>query len=126
MAQNTTPEFTTAADEAWGRLSTEDETGFTADPYAMFEAGWVGHAKQSEELVKFVQADLSQLKKLTARTIQEQQVVIDDLQSRYDSAHAELLAIHDILICIGECPVITPEDTFCVGGVKELVQRAHQ
>ena len=108
MEQNTTPEYIAAEAEAWGRLMYENETGFTADPFNMFEAGWFGHAKQSEELDR-----------LTKETF-------EDLQSRYNAAHAELLAIHDILMCVGECPEPAPEDTFCVSGVKQLAQRVHQ
>lgn len=38
-------------------------------------------------------------------------------------SHAELLAIHNIGMCIAECPPITPDDTHTVRMVKEMAYR---
>ena len=46
---------------------------------------------------------------------------LDTLTDKYKQVHAELLAIHQIIMCIAECPELLDSDTFTVKGVKILV-----
>lgn len=43
--------------------------------------------------------------------------------ARLNPTHSELLAIHNVGMCIAECPPIQPEDTYTVRMVKEMAQR---
>lgn len=45
------------------------------------------------------------------------------LKQRQQQQHSELLAIHNIGMCIAECPPIHPDDTYTVRMVKEMAER---
>lgn len=55
--------------------------------------------------------------KLVAFTVPELQVFLNAIK---ESNHQDLLKIHEIVMCISECPPICESDSYTVKGVKSM------